>query len=655
MNLMRIDPVYVYESTPEADDDIRFSGSLFLKEKPEGIFVEWKINDNSVVTFNPKNNLAHHKFMVNFNIYDLKSVKEARSKTPACKQLTFILKCGSTLPTLHLPIIECENIINQLQQHIPLVSSLHKDGMYIVRTKKTFEEFDVFGTESDVDGISHHHQKILTGFTKVTKYLHERGKDFNHIKEQLIGADKPSQGSSVSGDYKNLEALTLCDNGSEFEFITPAMKEGDLAARPNVFRGTPITAGDWISQQDVEGRIVNPGALKQLIFRRGVDGPIRQEVWKFLLGYYRWDSTSRSRVEQRKDKITDYSRMKVQWKSINEDQLLRFSSLRDCKSLIEKDVLRTDRNHKFFEGCNNPNLPILQDILLTHCMYDFDLGYVQGMSDLLAPILVIMEHEEDAFWSFAGFIKLVSHNFEKDQQSMKNQLSQLQFLIKCLDPEFSAYLEKHNSLNMYFCFRWLLIIFKREFSFPDAMRLWEVLWTGLPCQNFHLLICLAILETSKDTLIENDFGFTEILKLVNDMSGRIDVEEVLKIAEGMFIQLSTSPTLSHTIKHILGLDEYHDFTNESPFHPFSPFDDKSLGKVKADSKASSLNSLVQSPVDASSHRSSPISQGSDKLGVSGDYSHLSNPSKPSPHMETGSLDYANMEVLDPFSAPSDLY
>ena len=37
-------------------------------------------------------------------------------------------------------------------------------------------------------------------------------------------------------------------------------------------------------------------------------------------------------------------------------------------------------------------------------------GYVQGMSDLLAPILVVMENEVDAFWCFAGLIKMVVCN-----------------------------------------------------------------------------------------------------------------------------------------------------------------------------------------------------------------------------------------------------
>ena len=34
-------------------------------------------------------------------------------------------------------------------------------------------------------------------------------------------------------------------------------------------------------------------------------------------------------------------------------------------------------------------------------------GYVQGMSDLLSPILVLMENEVDAFWCLAGFMEMV--------------------------------------------------------------------------------------------------------------------------------------------------------------------------------------------------------------------------------------------------------
>lgn len=44
---------------------------------------------------------------------------------------------------------------------------------------------------------------------------------------------------------------------------------------------------------------------------------------------------------------------------------------------------------------------------MTYVMYNFDLGYVQGMSDLLSPILCLMESEVDAFWCFVGFMDKV--------------------------------------------------------------------------------------------------------------------------------------------------------------------------------------------------------------------------------------------------------
>lgn len=66
---------------------------------------------------------------------------------------------------------------------------------------------------------------------------------------------------------------------------------------------------------------------------------------------------------------------------------------------------------------------------------------------------------------------------------------------------------------MYFCFRWILVCFKREFTFEEIMYLWEVLWTEIPCQSFLLLFCVAILDGQMNMIIENKFGLTEILKV----------------------------------------------------------------------------------------------------------------------------------------------
>lgn len=80
---------------------------------------------------------------------------------------------------------------------------------------------------------------------------------------------------------------------------------------------------------------------------------------------------------------------------------------------------RTDRSIEFFEGetlpnpdpdmtvGTNPNLEIMKDILVTYNFYNTELGYVQGMSDLLAPLFVAMGTEEMAFWGFVKFMDRV--------------------------------------------------------------------------------------------------------------------------------------------------------------------------------------------------------------------------------------------------------
>ena len=40
---------------------------------------------------------------------------------------------------------------------------------------------------------------------------------------------------------------------------------------------------------------------------------------------------------------------------------------------------------------------------------------MQGMSDLLSPLLFVMKNEVDAFWCFVGFMDRVASNFEFDQ------------------------------------------------------------------------------------------------------------------------------------------------------------------------------------------------------------------------------------------------
>ncbi|KAK2842860.1 hypothetical protein Q5P01_013060 [Channa striata] len=488
------------------------------------------------------------RWALTFSVSDLKSimVKEEGWTFLICK-----LKDTSTpLPALHFHQGGSREFLESLNRFALLTESAGDETCLLVSTpnKALSQSFENLLDDNNF-GLIHKFRKdpyvtTLGSFSKVTNYLFDalRGTEEQHQRP-------PEEVADLLGEViPGLEINQQEEPG--FEVITRI----DLGRRPQVTRREPLSAQEWTKHQDPEGRMISVPQLKHLIFKGGLCHAVRKEAWKFLLGYFPWDSTLEERKALQKSKTDEYFRMKLQWKSVSEEQERRNSRLRDYRSLIEKDVNRTDRTNRFYEGIDNPGLVLLHDILMTYCMYDFDLGYVQGMSDLLSPILYVMENEVDAFWCFVSFMDQMHQNFEEQMQGMKTQLIQLSTLLRLLDLAFWNYLESQDSGYLYFCFRWLLIRFKRELSFQDVLRLWEVMWTGLPCQNLHLLVCCAILDSEKQKIMEENYGFNEILKHINELSMKLDIEEILQKAEGICLQIKSCKDLPHSVSAILDLD-----------------------------------------------------------------------------------------------------
>lgn len=234
---------------------------------------------------------------------------------------------------------------------------------------------------------------------------------------------------------------------------------------------------------------------------------------------------------------------------------------------IEKDVHRTDRNIPLFAGEDIPHpdpsspfyvpnapgtnvhLEQLKDMLLTYLEYDKpsttthlnssnpnpqNLGYVQGMSDLLSPLYAVFQDDAIAFWAFVAFMRRMSRNFVRDQSGMRDQLSTLDQLVQILDPQLYLHLQKLESTNFFFFFRMLLVWFKREFEWTDVLRLWEALWTDFLSSQFHLFVAMAILEKHRDVIIDHLRGFDEVLKYVNELSGTMELKSLLVRAEALF-------------------------------------------------------------------------------------------------------------------------
>ncbi|XP_059302677.1 rab GTPase-activating protein 22-like [Lycium ferocissimum] len=245
---------------------------------------------------------------------------------------------------------------------------------------------------------------------------------------------------------------------------------------------------------------------------------------------------------------------------------------------IGLDVVRTDRTLVFYE--NEANQAKLWNVLAIYAWKDEDIGYVQGMSDICSPMVILLENEADAFWCFERAMRRLRKNFRSDASYMgvQSQLSTLAQIVKTVDPKLHQHLEELDGGEYLFAFRMLMVLFRREFSFVDSLYLWEVMWameynphicstyddkrepilcellyddkpsrkelkqygkferknvkTGAAEQNSALAVFLvaSVLETKNKRLMNEAKGLDDVVEILGEITGNLDAKKALNDA-----------------------------------------------------------------------------------------------------------------------------
>ncbi|XP_066982127.1 small G protein signaling modulator 1-like isoform X2 [Macrobrachium rosenbergii] len=205
---------------------------------------------------------------------------------------------------------------------------------------------------------------------------------------------------------------------------------------------------------------------------------------------------------------------------------------------IDKDVQRCDRNYWYF---TQDNLEKLRNVMCTYVWEHLDTGYMQGMCDLVAPLLVIFDDEAATYSCFCHLMGRMSHNFPNGG-AMDQHFANMRSLIQILDSEMFELMHQNGDYtHFYFCYRWFLLDFKRELVYDDVFMVWEAIWAArhVSSANFVLFIALALVEYYRDIILDNNMDFTDIIKFFNEMAERHDAKTVLQTARHLVTQLQT--------------------------------------------------------------------------------------------------------------------
>ncbi|XP_006150082.1 USP6 N-terminal-like protein isoform X2 [Tupaia chinensis] len=260
---------------------------------------------------------------------------------------------------------------------------------------------------------------------------------------------------------------------------------------------------------------------------KGIPLQLRGEVWALLL-----------EIPKMKEETRDlYSKLKHRARGCSPD-------IRQ----IDLDVNRTFRDHIMFRDRYGVKQQSLFHVLAAYSIYNTEVGYCQGMSQITALLLMYM-NEEDAFWALVklfsgpkhamhgffvqGFPKLL--RFQEHHEKILNK-----FLSK-----LKQHLDSQEIYTSFYTMKWFFQCFLDRTPFTLNLRIWDIYifegeriltamsYTILKLHKKHLMklsmeeLVEFLQETlAKDFFFEDDFVIEQLqISMAELKRAKLDLPE----------------------------------------------------------------------------------------------------------------------------------
>ncbi|KAK7108253.1 USP6 N-terminal-like protein [Littorina saxatilis] len=249
----------------------------------------------------------------------------------------------------------------------------------------------------------------------------------------------------------------------------------------------------WVKMRKSWDKYFQGEKLQRRIYK-GIPDRLRGEVWARLLNL--------TKVKGEQEGV--YMKMRNRARS-------RSTSIRQ----IDLDVNRTYRNHIMFRERYGVKQQALFHVLAAYSVYNTEVGYCQGMSEIAALLLMYL-NEEDAFWGLSqlfinekhtmhgffipGFPKLMRFQEHHDN------------VLKKYVPKVRRHFERNELYASFYTIKWFLQCFLDRTPFHLTLRLWDIYML----EGDRLLVAMAycIMKMHRRRMLK--MGMEELSKFLQE-------------------------------------------------------------------------------------------------------------------------------------------
>ncbi|KAK3825675.1 MAG: rab-GTPase-TBC domain-containing protein [Benniella sp.] len=228
----------------------------------------------------------------------------------------------------------------------------------------------------------------------------------------------------------------------------------------------------------------NPRQLTAMI-QRGVPPALRGQIWQLF---------AKSKDHQLEEKFVE---------------LLQSSSTHEKQ--ITRDLSRTFPNIEYFqEGGGGQDA--LFNVVKAYSLYDAEVGYCQGLSFVVGPLLLNMPEEE----AFCILVRMMNTyqmrgHYTPDMGELQLRLFQFEQLMDETVPLVAKHLRNQGIRSTMYASQWFMTLFAYKFPLDLVFRVFDIILVeGI---ESILRFAIALLKASHDKILNLDFEvLVEFLK-----------------------------------------------------------------------------------------------------------------------------------------------
>jgi cell division protein FtsB len=229
------------------------------------------------------------------------------------------------------------------------------------------------------------------------------------------------------------------------------------------------------------------------------------------------------------------------------------------EKIIRRDISRTFPDHDFFKDSEGQGQESLFNVMKVYSLYDKDLGYCQGLSFIVGPLLLNMPDEE----AFCVLVRLMEGYdmrglYTPNMEGLQLRLYQFDQLLNDILPKVSRHLEHEGIGSTMYASQWFMTLFAYKFPLELVFRILDVLFAE--GYEFIFRIAFALLKKNQDFILE--FEFDALLDFLKNGLFDIyddDISELIKDASDIRI---SKRRLDKLANHFIQMTKEFDDNNQ---------------------------------------------------------------------------------------------